>query len=154
MSVSEELHQEPGTISYLEGDLTSDVHEFLIDTLQVNYEAKINGEVKQWTFVAKNGVRIIGAITVSWVKENGSIMTMAVEADFRGQGIGKMLLDLAEEHLYKVGCKRVTVSTMDFEAPEFYIKHGYKEIGRIKDYHPGYDYIWLRCEFMDLPQSA
>ncbi|MEW6438950.1 MAG: GNAT family N-acetyltransferase [Pseudomonadota bacterium] len=71
-------------------------------------------------------------ISMLWVREEN-----------RGQGIGSRLLAEAEEAARKRGCTKFQLVTMTFQAPEFYKRFGYNEIGRVADYPPGHSYIWM-----------
>ncbi|MER7748341.1 GNAT family N-acetyltransferase [Streptomyces bacillaris] len=61
-----------------------------------------------------------------------------VDARHRGSGLGSRLLAEAERTAStERACTRSRLETWDFQAPEFYRKHGYEEIGRVEDYPPG-----------------
>ncbi len=70
-----------------------------------------------------------------------------VNEQWRGQGIGKSLLERTETEAQKRGCKRSHVSTYDFQALEFYKKYGYAVIGHMDDYPDGHTFYWLRKDF-------
>lgn len=72
------------------------------------------------------------AIAILWVREES-----------RGQGIGSRLLTEAEEEARKRGCTKFRLGTMTFQAPDFYEKFGYVEVGRMTDLPPGQSYIWM-----------
>lgn len=57
-------------------------------------------------------------IDVLWVKE-----------EFRGNGYGSILLNTVEEMAKEKGCKLIHLDTFDFQAKDFYIKHGYEIFG-------------------------
>ncbi|MFJ9050976.1 GNAT family N-acetyltransferase [Streptomyces bacillaris] len=61
-----------------------------------------------------------------------------VDARHRGSGLGSRLLAEAERTARaERACTRSRLETWDFQAPEFYRKQGYEEIGRVEDYPPG-----------------
>ncbi|MFE2293352.1 GNAT family N-acetyltransferase [Streptomyces sp. NPDC059452] len=61
-----------------------------------------------------------------------------VDARHRGSGLGTRLLAEAERVARtERACTRSRLETWDFQAPEFYRKQGYEEIGRVEDYPPG-----------------
>ena len=57
-----------------------------------------------------------------------------VKEDLRGQGIGSQLLQQAESEAKKRNCRFAFVNTYQFQAPDFYKRHGYKEVLRLQDY--------------------
>ena len=48
-----------------------------------------------------------------------------VEDSLRGKGVGSSLLQAAEDAARDYGAKRVFLNTFRFQAPDFYLKHGF-----------------------------
>ena len=61
----------------------------------------------------------------------------------RGGGIGSRALRMAEEEAARRGCTAATLVTVNFQAPEFYARHGWQEFGRIAS-APGVERIFMR----------
>ena len=57
-----------------------------------------------------------------------------VRDDLRGKGIGSKILEKAEKESKSRGCKYSFVNIFNFQAPNFYKKHGYKEVFTLKEY--------------------
>ena len=57
-----------------------------------------------------------------------------VKEELRGQGIGSQLLQQAESEAKNRNCRFAFVNTYQFQAPDFYKRHGYKEVLRLQDY--------------------
>ena len=57
--------------------------------------------------------------------------------DHRRDRIGSRLLKLAEEEARKRGCTRLTLSTMEIQAPGFYLKQGYTMAAKLDCPPPG-----------------
>ena len=57
-----------------------------------------------------------------------------VKEELRRQGIGSKLLQLAETEAKNRNCRFAFVNTYQFQAPDFYKMHGYKEVFRLQDY--------------------
>lgn len=57
-----------------------------------------------------------------------------VKEELRGQGIGSKLLQEAESEAKKRNCYFAFVNTYQFQAPDFYLSHGYKEVFTLEDY--------------------
>jgi GNAT superfamily N-acetyltransferase len=49
----------------------------------------------------------------------------------RGSGLGRQVLELAETEARRRGCVSGFLFTINFQAPEFYQRHGWKEFGRV-----------------------
>jgi GNAT superfamily N-acetyltransferase len=50
----------------------------------------------------------------------------------RGAGTGGEVLRMAEAEAIRRGCRVATLVTVNFQAPEFYARHGWEEFGRIQ----------------------
>ena len=55
-------------------------------------------------------------------------------------------LHMAEEEAIRRGCRAATLVTVNFQAPEFYARHGWEEFGRIAS-APGVERIFMRKTF-------
>ena len=63
---------------------------------------------------------------------------LSVPEQARGQGMGTQLMQMAEDLAREKECIGIWLDTFDFQAPEFYRKLGYSELGQITDYPPGH----------------
>jgi GNAT superfamily N-acetyltransferase len=55
----------------------------------------------------------------------------------RGGGLGSRILAMAEEEGRRRGCSRVSLFTLSFQAPGFYLKQGYEAAARLDCDPPG-----------------
>lgn len=62
------------------------------------------------------------------------IVYLFVKEELREQGIGSQLLQQAENEAKKRNCRFAFVNTYQFQAPDFYLSHGYKEVFALQDY--------------------
>lgn len=62
-----------------------------------------------------------------------------VHEDLRGSGLGARLMAMAEAEAVERGCIGAQVDTVTFQAPDFYSKLGYEQIGKVEGFPPGYD---------------
>ena len=76
---------------------------------------------------------IIGGTYWGWMH----IDVLWVHEDFRKKGIGSKLLVEAENEAIRRGCHHVHLDTMSWQAPEFYLNHGYRVIGILPDIPDG-----------------
>ncbi|WP_058545317.1 GNAT family N-acetyltransferase [Pseudomonas fluorescens] len=72
------------------------------------------------------------------------IELLVVPEQARGQGTGSTLMQMAEELAREKNCVGIWLETFDFQAPEFYRKHGFTQIGQMDDYPPGHQHFFLQ----------
>ncbi len=61
----------------------------------------------------------------------------------RGQDIGSRMLGMMEQEAARRGCRSATVMTISFQAPGFYERHGWREVGRVPCDPPGTFRVFL-----------
>ncbi|MEU9555450.1 GNAT family N-acetyltransferase [Streptomyces fumanus] len=77
---------------------------------------------------------LVGHTWASWLH----VTYLWVDARHRGAGLGSRLLAEAERLAAgHRGCRSVRLETWDFQAPDFYRRHGYQVVCVIEDYPPG-----------------
>ena len=85
-------------------------------------------------FVNDENADTMGGISAEthgyWLK----ILLLWIDEKLRGQKIGSKLLKDAEVEAIKRGCKYSFVDTFSFQAKNFYIKSGYKEVFTLDEY--------------------
>ncbi|UQA24232.1 MULTISPECIES: GNAT family N-acetyltransferase [Stenotrophomonas] len=52
-------------------------------------------------------------------------------AAYRGNGLGSRVLKAAEDEARRRGCRSGVLYTLSFQAPDFYVKHGWVVFGRV-----------------------
>ncbi|MNO54215.1 Acetyltransferase (GNAT) family protein [compost metagenome] len=72
-------------------------------------------------------------INVLWISET-----------LRGQGYGSRLLEDIESIVRAKGCKLIHLDTWNFQAPEFYKKHGFEIFGELEGFPEGFKRYFLR----------
>ncbi len=60
-----------------------------------------------------------------------------VHPDHQSKGLGGQLIKWAERRGKELGCTSAMVDTMSFQAPDFYIKLGYRQFGLSEGYEGG-----------------
>lgn len=77
---------------------------------------------------------LVGHTWTTWLH----VTYLWVDTPHRGRGLGSRLLAEAERTAYEErACANVRLETWDFQAPDFYRKHGYEVVCVIPDYPPG-----------------
>jgi GNAT superfamily N-acetyltransferase len=72
------------------------------------------------------------------------ISVVWVDAAYRRHGLGRRLMEAAEQEARQRGCRFARTATSDFQAPGFYVKLGYVPYGRLEDCPPGEMVFYLR----------
>ena len=60
-----------------------------------------------------------------------------VHPDHRFKGLGSRLMSWAEERGRELGCASIVADTMSFQAPDFYVRLGYRQFGLSEGYEGG-----------------
>ena len=61
----------------------------------------------------------------------GFVRTLWVREDLRGRGLGARLLGKAEQEAARRGCREMQLDTHSYQAPGFYRRQGYQQIGEL-----------------------
>jgi ribosomal protein S18 acetylase RimI-like enzyme len=70
---------------------------------------RLISETPSALFVAEaDGGEIVGALLAGWDGWRGNIYRLAVHPAYRRRGVARRLLDAGEEHLRRLGARRVT----------------------------------------------
>jgi GNAT superfamily N-acetyltransferase len=88
---------------------------------------------------------LIGAHLQRWF----FVKLLAVSPEARGKGLGAQLLARAEAMAREDGLVGIYLDTFEFQAPRFYLREGYREIGRLPKVGDAPQRIWFAKEFND-----
>lgn len=86
---------------------------------------------------------LIGAHLQRWF----FVKLLAVSREARGGGVGAQLLARAEAMAREDGLVGIYLDTFEFQAPRFYLREGYREIGRLPKVGDAPQRIWFAKEF-------
>jgi ribosomal protein S18 acetylase RimI-like enzyme len=103
-----------------------------------NYSsAPLNG-VRQLAALARDGRGRLrgGAVGRTWGR-CCELLQLWVDSQYRGLGIGSRLLDVFEAHARTRGCTVFYLTTLSYQAPEFYRAKGYETLAEIDGYPNG-----------------
>jgi GNAT superfamily N-acetyltransferase len=80
-----------------------------------------------------DGEVIAGINSIIYCWDSMYIDILWVNEMFRKEGYGSVLLNEVEKIAKEKGCKLVHLDTFDFQAKDFYLKHGYTVFGVLDD---------------------
>lgn len=78
-----------------------------------------------------NNGKLIGGVSGRTIYHQFLIEVLWVADHYRGQGLGRELMLLAEEEAKARGCLAAQVDTLSFQAPGFYQKLGFEVAGKV-----------------------
>lgn len=81
-----------------------------------------------------------GRILYRWL----FIELLVVPEQARGQRMGGQLMEMAEDFARERSCIGIWLDTFDFQAPDFYRKHGYQAFAQLEDYPPGHQRLFFQ----------
>ncbi len=103
-------------------------------------------EIMRLDFAAENAEgRLLGGIQAYWV--NWGILhieLLYVYDQYRGQGIASMLLEHVEKISRSHRCYLAHLDTFDFQAKDFYLKHGYAIFGVLENAPKGHNRYYMK----------
>jgi len=128
---------------------TSEELQFMEDRLYEFNSSQIEQDDGQlFAFFIRNDQREIVAGLSGWTWAHAcEIQTLWVQASWRGQGLGRRLLESAEREAQVRGCEVILISSYSFQAPTFYEKFGYKLEWQLNDFPPGHQHCYLVKRF-------
>lgn len=91
--------------------------------------AETKKHLEKGTFlVAESDGRLAGSNYVELRGNIGYFGLLSVDPDFQGRGLGRILVDQAEEFAAQAGCSRMQIRVLNHrtELPPFYRKLGYE----------------------------
>lgn len=86
------------------------------------------GEKNPKTFYLEEKIdgQRVAVLEAQQTLETVHIKALVVKKEYRGQGLGMLLLKRLEEEAPKRGFKSITLSTKSYQAKDFYVKVGYE----------------------------
>jgi ribosomal protein S18 acetylase RimI-like enzyme len=82
-------------------------------------------------FVRDDAGGIVGGLHGWTWGRTGFVGTLWVREDLRGRGLGARLLGEAEREAARRGCREMQLDTQSYQAPGFYRRLGYAQIGEL-----------------------
>ncbi len=109
---------------------------------QLSFRGKL--EVPKNYVVKENGTIIAGIKTCFYLEEGLAIDVLFVHEDYRHKGLGSLLLKKVEDEAKSLGAKFANLFTFDFQAKDFYLKHGYEIFGVLDNCPTGHQCFYMK----------
>ena len=117
----------------------------LVDDGIVEYNRKQVPFIQEPEFLGINrvikneqGIVLAGINTIMYCWNCLYIDVLWVDENYRKEGYGSLLLKEVERLAIEKGGKLVHLDTFDFQAKDFYLKHGYQVFGELKNCPEGH----------------
>lgn len=112
------------------------VFDALVAGLRLHRNENMGDEnTKPLSVVARDDAgNIIGGVTGRSIYKNFLIEVVWVDKAARGTGLGRQLMEQAEEQAKQRGCLVAQLDTLSFQAPQFYQKLGFEVVGTVPEF--------------------
>lgn len=129
----------------ISGVPTQEEIQFLDDRIYEHNAAKTNrDDGKLFSKLIYDKEKNIAAGIIGWTWAGACEITLLwVQHDNRNKGYGTSLLTAAEAEAKKEKCKTIFLRSYSFQAPHFYLNHGYRLEHELKDFPPGHSSLCL-----------
>jgi GNAT superfamily N-acetyltransferase len=91
-------------------------------------------ELEFGVFIRNDELQIIGGAIGNIILSVMHIKYLWLTKAIRGQGIGSNIIATLEANAKSRGLKSITLDTYSFQAPDFYTKMGFLEVGKFENY--------------------
>jgi GNAT superfamily N-acetyltransferase len=106
-------------------------------------EARAPGGSRPLDLFLMAGDEIVAGLTSDTYWGWWEIHHLWVAEAHRGRGLGRRLMEAAEQEARRRGSRHAQLTTYEFQAPDFYARLGFRVAGKLDDYPPGSAYYWL-----------
>ncbi len=105
-------------------------------------------EIEKLDFVLKNNEGVfMGGINAEYFWGILAIKFLCIDKPFRSLKLGAVLINHVEKLAKQRGCYMAHLDTFDFQAKDFYLRHGYEVFGVIEDCPPGHKRYFMQKKF-------
>lgn len=146
--INEELKKCTGHIK-TERCSDEDKQTILDGLIRYNHSIVPEGELGQHMDLSQKAVNekgeVIGGIIAAMYSWGCvSVDILWIRGEYRKDGLGSRLLESVENTARENGGRLIHLDTFDFQARDFYIKHGYEQFGCLEDCPEGHRRYYLK----------
>lgn len=104
--------------------------------------------------VDESGAILAGCIAEAYCWNVACVDVLWVDERYRGSGLGTALLREVERAAAEENCSLIHLDTFDFQAKDFYIRHGYEVFGVLEDCPEGHCRYYLKKKLVGRQDAA
>lgn len=144
------------TFNIIISPLSPDLKKHIFDTFSHHaiQSTGMDGLKDPISIELRNQETLIGCVVVLPFWGQLHIKYLMVEEAYRGCGYGKVLMEQAFIYGKEIGCQFAFVETMNFQAPEFYQKLGFKMDFNRVGFDQGTSFCYLSKNLMESKHSS
>ncbi|EAE3614298.1 GNAT family N-acetyltransferase [Listeria monocytogenes] len=101
---------------------------------QLGYDIPKNDAVHIGFAALNESGEIVGGVTAKISYGELHVSLLSVDQNTQGSGVGSELMAQIERYGRANNCHHISLTTFSYQAPEFYKKCGFTELGRVKDF--------------------
>lgn len=115
---------------------------------QVPFTQKENPIIPENYIIKDNGVIVAGIKAEIYSWNILYIAVLFIDERYRGKGLGSALLNKVESDARAMGASLVHLDTFDFQAKDFYLKHGYEIFGVLENCPKGHKRYYMKKDLV------
>lgn len=119
-------------IEFDEEENSKNLNKILLEHLEETTHLKTRDEITI-SLAAFENDNYLGGITAKKVFKTCFVDLLAVEKNNQELGVGRKLILELEDEVKRHGCKKIFLTTQDYQARKFYEKMGYKVVFELND---------------------
>ena len=133
-------------------DAPTDADEAVIEGGLADFNADQAGGYRDWRALAVLARDPATGQTIGGILGRTTLGLLFVDLVYlppalRGQDLGSRMMRMVEQEAVKRGCRSGALITISFQAPGFYERHGWRELGRVPCDPPGTFRVFMSKTF-------
>jgi len=122
-------------INFIHNPLEDDIKKIYDGLVDFNESYFPNFEEKSFAcFINDNENKVVGGLSGKITYNNMLIDYFWLPKSYRSSGVGTRIINQAIKEAITLKLRYINLDTYTFQAPDFYLKMGFVEVGRFKDY--------------------